>query len=504
MSLEGWVQTPFAQALGAALLHSLWQGAAVAALLAGALWRCRESARLRHDLALAALVAMPALFLGTFAISLTPGGEAGGDAGFVLAGGAAETAGSGVAPWMEQASWVATLEKAAPRIVPWWLAGVLGFNLWQLGTWLAARRLRTVGALPASPDWQERLRGLGEKLGLDRGVALLESSRVDSPAVLGYWKPVVLVPLGLLAACPAEQIELILLHELAHLRRRDDWIDLLCRFTEGLFFYHPAVWWASSVIAEERENCCDDLAVAASGEPLAYARALAGLEGLRAAPALALGAADGSLLRRIRRIVGAAEPARSATPVSAMAGVLLAGGLALLAAWPTPATAQSAMSAAHEKWLKEDVVWLLPLEERRAFEALPSDAERDEFIAKFWADRDPTPGTPENEFKTEHYRRIAYVNDRYKDEEPRGGWRTERGRIYILLGPPDEIEAHPSGGGNPPVNLPPAAPYEMWRYRAQGDRPEGFFVFADRDSSGVFTMIRGEFPPAGSPDDPND
>ena len=310
--------------------------------------------------------------------------------------------------------------------MPWWLAGVLGLNLWQLGCWLAARRLRTVGAIPAGADWQERLRALGDKLGLARSVTLLESRRVYSPAVLGCLRPVALVPLGWLASCPAEQVELILLHELAHLRRRDDLIHLLRRFVESLFFYHPAAWWISSVIAEEREHCCDDLAVAVSGEPLGYARALAELEAMRAA---------------------APEPARSATLVSALAGLALAAGLAFTVAWPAAATPQAALSEAHRNWLNGDVVYLLTPEERQAFEALASDAERDAFIVEYWAERDPTPGTPENEFREEHYARIAFANDRYKYEAPRGGWRTDRGRIYILLGPPDEIESHPSGGG---------------------------------------------------------
>src|SRR5204862_970175 len=99
----------------------------------------------------------------------------------------------------------------------------------------------------------------------------------------------------------------------------------------------------------------------------------------------------------------------------------------------------------YEKWLNEDVAYILIDRERASFAALSTDAERERFIEQFWLRRDPTPGTAQNEFKEEYYRRIAYTNERYGTADA-PGWRSDRGRTYMIWGPPDEIDAHPSGG----------------------------------------------------------
>src|SRR5271156_2317889 len=102
------------------------------------------------------------------------------------------------------------------------------------------------------------------------------------------------------------------------------------------------------------------------------------------------------------------------------------------------------LSKTYKKWLDEDVVYIISDEERKAFKQLSNDEERDQFIEGFWQRRDPTPDTEENEFKEEHYRRIEYANEHFAAGLP--GWKTDRGRIYIMYGPADEIDAHPSGG----------------------------------------------------------
>ncbi|MGH9628700.1 MAG: GWxTD domain-containing protein, partial [Bryobacteraceae bacterium] len=106
--------------------------------------------------------------------------------------------------------------------------------------------------------------------------------------------------------------------------------------------------------------------------------------------------------------------------------------------------ALGSMPAPFQKWLQEDIVYIISPVERAAFVRLTSDPERQRFIEQFWLRRDPSPGTAQNEYKEEHYRRIAYANQRFRGEQP--GWNTHRGRIYIVYGPPDEIEAHPSKG----------------------------------------------------------
>jgi GWxTD domain-containing protein len=146
----------------------------------------------------------------------------------------------------------------------------------------------------------------------------------------------------------------------------------------------------------------------------------------------------------------------------------------------------------YRKWLNEDVAYIITDEERAAFKRLQTDEEREQFIEQFWLRRDPTPDTIENEFKEEHYRRIAYANEHYASGIP--GWKTDRGRIYITYGPPDEIEAHPSGGS---YERPPEEgggetstyPFEQWRYRwIEGVGTNIIIEFVDPTMSGEYRM----------------
>src|SRR5713101_8643081 len=129
---------------------------------------------------------------------------------------------------------------------------------------------------------------------------------------------------------------------------------------------------------------------------------------------------------------------------------------------------QKELDTPYKKWLQEEVPYIISDEERAAFLQLQTNEEREQFIEAFWQRRDPTPDTVENEFKEEHYRRIAYANERFASGIP--GWKTDRGRIYIIWGPADEIESHPSGGSyeRPPEEgggTTSTFPFEKWRYR---------------------------------------
>jgi GWxTD domain-containing protein len=150
------------------------------------------------------------------------------------------------------------------------------------------------------------------------------------------------------------------------------------------------------------------------------------------------------------------------------------------------------LSKTYQKWLKEDVAYIITGEELSAFKQLSNDEERDQFIEQFWLRRDPTPDTVENEFKEEHYRRIAYANEHYASGKQ--GWRTDRGRIYIVYGPPDEIDSHPSGGyyerpmeeggGNTSTY-----PFEIWRYRNIDNIGQEIEIeFVDPSLSGEYRM----------------
>src|SRR5579872_5624215 len=153
---------------------------------------------------------------------------------------------------------------------------------------------------------------------------------------------------------------------------------------------------------------------------------------------------------------------------------------------------QKELETPYKKWLSEDVGYIITDEERQAFKRLQTDEERQNFIEGFWLRRDPTPDTEENEFKEEHYRRIAYANEHYASGIP--GWKTDRGRIYIVYGPPDEIESHPSGGTyERPIEegggTTSTYPFEDWRYRyIDGIGNNVMIEFVDPTMSGEYHM----------------
>ncbi len=156
------------------------------------------------------------------------------------------------------------------------------------------------------------------------------------------------------------------------------------------------------------------------------------------------------------------------------------------------------LATPYKKWLNEGVPYIISDEERRAFLRLQTNEEREQFIEAFWQRRDPTPDTVENEFKEEHYRRIAYANERFASGIP--GWRTDRGRIYIIWGPPDELEAHPTGGlYDRPMTEGGGSTttyaYEDWRYRHMDGVGDNIIIeFVDPSETGEYhmTMDPGE------------
>lgn len=327
---------PWVARLGWTLLHFLWQGVVIAALLA-AVRACAAralNAPSRYIAACVALAAMVVAPLVTFLALSNPGGAAlpAGLAPVVpaSAGGARASASLPLSTAWE---WI------SPRLGAAWLLGVLFCSLRLLGGWLAAARLRSAGAKPASAEWLPKLKRLMARVGVTRQVRLLVSSLVEAPAVIGWLRPVILVPVGALAGLPAAQVEALLAHELAHIRRHDYLVNLLQSVAEAVLFYHPAVWWVSRQIRAEREHCCDDVALEATGgDVLAYARALAELESCRPAHLQAVAATGGSLRDRIRRLVDPARPGSHTLPAGgaawALSAILLVGIGAVACALP--------------------------------------------------------------------------------------------------------------------------------------------------------------------------
>ncbi|MEP7354272.1 MAG: M56 family metallopeptidase, partial [Acidobacteriota bacterium] len=563
-------------------------------------------------------------------------------------------------------------------VLPLWLLGVAMLCGYRAASWLAAQRLRSRAVCAAVPEWQLRLNRLVQQLRMSRPVVMLESSLTDTPLTMGVLRPVILLPIGLISGLSVEQIELVLLHELAHIRRHDYLINLMQTAVESLLFYHPGVWWLSRRIRMEREYCCDDIVVAATDDATAYARALTELEHRRVAfNETALAATGGNLMFRIQRLLG-----RKATPKGVMSGplaivLLLASCVALLGwqsqsfaaqqsgatqvqsalnntpagaaqqsaqiakglkpnpffhtvheqlwnamiwfhqliglpvppkhaaatsqqqdkelATPAPMaareldrpvgeqnsapnaitkgqksqtgvqtaeqrrskvfytpdavrapmqeaqaqfqqvqfsqdsassrdqveqleqtrsqveqrlqdlkdqvdkaqramreaeSARNTLAAPYQKWLNEEVFWIISNFERRAFQQLQTDEQRQAFIEQFWLRRDPTPGTEQNEFRDEYYRRIAYANTQFafpgrggrgnqRSPDNLPGWKTDRGALYIQLGPPDSISGRGEGsiGG--------LTTTEVWRYNyIEGAGRDVELTFVNADGAG--------------------
>ncbi|MDE3195602.1 MAG: M56 family metallopeptidase, partial [Acidobacteriota bacterium] len=230
-------------ALAGALLHFLWQGALLAIGVALTVAVTRD-ARIRYAAACLALFTMPLAFVVTVAVAYPhPASSALRER---LSQPLAPALGSGL--WKQPAaSPLAALESLMKGFVPVWFAGIALLYLRGVMSWIEVRRIRRNAVAPVAPEWIARLGELTSRLGIARGVAFLESRIVDVPVVAGILRPVILVPAGCFANLPAEQIEYLLIHELAHVRRFDYLVNLIQRAVEGLLFYHPAVWWVSNV-----------------------------------------------------------------------------------------------------------------------------------------------------------------------------------------------------------------------------------------------------------------
>ena len=317
----------FVDILGAVLLHFVWQGALLAlAYAAGRPLLTRMSSRYRFGLTM--LIVMALCPLVTFAL-LSGGSGAGTSVASAL-----PTIQAGVAAAAEQAAEHWQLKAALPWLVGAWLLGVLMLATRSLLQWRRlARMVREATAPPA--EWIKRLAALRERFNLRRPVRLLCSARAVTPMLIGWLRPVVLLPASMLSGFAPAQIEMIIAHELGHVCRWDYVANLFQVMLETVLFYHPAVHWISHDVRNARESCCDELVLQlAHGNPLAYARTLADLEELRHDEVLltpALGASGGVLLARIRHIVGVSEANERMPRTQSWPIVLIAVALALLA-----------------------------------------------------------------------------------------------------------------------------------------------------------------------------
>jgi beta-lactamase regulating signal transducer with metallopeptidase domain len=321
------LQHPLAQALAKALGHFLWQGALIALvpLLLGR-W-LPLSAKARYIVGIACLVAMILAPIMTTAYLVdenpTPVLTA---TGATLSTRAPETAlpvTLSVVP--DRRPGTAPGVSAGPAVLLVWIVGVIVLSMRLCGGWFVARRIVRRASHPTSAEIRALAQRVAGRLALDRLVDVLESARIAVPAMVGWMKPVILLPTAAVAGLSPAQIEALVAHELAHVYRHDYLVNLLQSAVETLLFYHPGVWWVSHEVREAREECCDDLAVGVC-DRLVYATALADLATMTGVPSVALAATGGSLVTRVRRILG--EPAATPRPSAGWLGTVLTVGAA--------------------------------------------------------------------------------------------------------------------------------------------------------------------------------
>jgi beta-lactamase regulating signal transducer with metallopeptidase domain len=329
-NFANWISPELLRMLGWTLLHFLWQGAGLAALFAVASAVCR-SAPARYALAVSALVLMmvsPVITFTCLRTQMNPAVQTGAEGASTWAGTSTQNA---TAPSGSHAP-AAASRTEQPMAMLWlveaWFLGVLLLSLRTAGGLFLIERMRRKEIKPVGGELYERCVALQRRMGLDRVIQYCECHRLDAPAVLGWFRPVVLLPVRALTGLTEEQIEAVIAHELAHIRRLDCFVNLFQIAAETLLFYHPAVWWVSQRIRAERENCCDDEAISLCGDAVNYARALTLMEEWRRAPVLMMAANRSPLAERVVRLLGWDEAA-GRIRVAGLAGsfVCLVGAL---------------------------------------------------------------------------------------------------------------------------------------------------------------------------------
>ena len=293
-------------ALGWTMIHSLWQGLLIAFFLLIALYLLQhKSAKLRYEIAGLSLFSLFILSICTFTLFYENISH--GPVEFTLleeAGRQISSPGISFDYYSQSAAFY--FNQHLPLIVTIWLLGVGFFLLRLIGGLVFIQKLRYQQNSPLAPFWQEKMKNLLSRIPMKRKVQLLESALVNVPMVIGYLKPVLLMPIGAINKLSTAEVEAILAHELAHIVRNDYLINILFSFIEILFYYHPAVWIISAHIRSERENCADDIAIKLCGNSLTYARALVSIEEMSPnVPIFAMpfSGQKNQLLQRIQRIL---------------------------------------------------------------------------------------------------------------------------------------------------------------------------------------------------------
>ena len=308
------------EALGLTIVHSLWQGALIAIVLGILMLATHKfTSGTRYILAVAASLFMLICPVYTFIKNYNP------ESKYENAAAIAKSSESPVlyeSQTMEAEKNRIIADKSIfslnpqqfknyfyrhfPLIVTIWLLGILVFTLKFIGGLAYTQRLKYYRIIRVSEEWQKRFKELCVKLNIKKTVKIYESAMAKVPLVIGLLKPVILLPVSAFTGLSPKQLESIIVHELAHIIRRDYLVNFLQSILEILFFYHPAVWWINGIIRTERENCCDDIAIEQTGDSVNYAKALANIQEqllIKENLAMAITGHKNRLLKRIKRLL---------------------------------------------------------------------------------------------------------------------------------------------------------------------------------------------------------
>jgi beta-lactamase regulating signal transducer with metallopeptidase domain len=317
--------TDFLATLAWSLLHFVWQGAAIAALAAALLFVFRRPDA-RYLIGIGALALMFASFAVTFALV---GGAADADPTTSAARAPAAALASPHPDAIASPARMLGDSQAAMNsdgflwVARLWLIGVCMLALRIAFGLFVIEQVRRRNLVELPPELVARFRALQARLGIHRVVRYCECPRIGVPAVIGFFRPIVLLPMRALTGLAPEQLEAVIAHELGHIKRFDVAVNFLQVIAETLFFFHPAVWWLNRRIRADREDCCDDVAVRACGESVGYARALASMATWRDVPALAMASTGGPVAARVARLLGLKNQAGETRTVSVFTATLV-------------------------------------------------------------------------------------------------------------------------------------------------------------------------------------
>ena len=311
MSIIEGISDPVINALGWTLIHSLWQLLVIALLWRLALYLARNSAAsLQYNFSLLALLAVPVVSGFTFFRQYRIYSNASAIVSLDFEESVFRASTQGSAFFLVQKNYPSALLQQLEAWMPYlfwiYLGGLMLFSLHSMISYSRLYSLRRRSIQPMPLNWQRKLQALQKIAGLKRKQHVFVSTRISIPAVIGFLKPVILLPAAMLSGLSPGQVETILLHELYHIRRKDHYINMLQTLMEILFFYHPAIWWISRQMRQEREKAVDEWVVAQTGSPMAYARALVSLEEKRSftpQPVIAATQSKNLLLIRIKNIM---------------------------------------------------------------------------------------------------------------------------------------------------------------------------------------------------------